>query len=173
MFLIVASGTEWTRGGGGKRKGLITFVNCFSVELATKVQNVFTAAKLLAIAIIIAGGMYRIAVNVENVNLGFQESTTSFGDIATAFYSGLWAYDGWNNLNYITEELKNPYTNLPRAIMIGIPLTTACYLLVNVAYLVVLTPSEMMSSEAVAVVTFSHSSYSIASLLLLLFLSFL
>jgi len=74
---------------------LITFVNCFSVELATKVQNVFTAAKLLAIAIIIAGGMYRIAVNVENVNLGFQESTTSFGDIATAFYSGLWAYDGW------------------------------------------------------------------------------
>ena len=56
--------------------------------------------------------------------------------------------------------------------MIGIPLTTACYLLVNVAYLVVLTPSEMMASEAVAVVTFSHSSYSIASLLLLLFLLF-
>ena len=41
--------------------GLITFVNCFSVELATKVQNVFTAAKLLAIAIIIGGGVYRIA----------------------------------------------------------------------------------------------------------------
>lgn len=40
---------------------MITFVNCFSVELATKVQNVFTAAKLLAIAIIIGGGVYRIA----------------------------------------------------------------------------------------------------------------
>jgi len=74
---------------------LITFVNCFSVELATKVQNIFTAAKLVAIAIIIAGGMYKITVNYENVNLGFQDSTTSFGDIATAFYSGLWAYDGW------------------------------------------------------------------------------
>lgn len=37
--------------------------------------------------------------------------------------------------------------------MIGIPLTTVCYVLVNVAYLAVLSPVEMMESEAVAVVT--------------------
>lgn len=43
--------------------------------------------------------------------------------------------------------------NLPRAIMIGIPLTTCCYVLVNVAYLAVLSPAEMMASEAVAVVS--------------------
>ncbi len=36
--------------------------------------------------------------------------------------------------------------------MIGIPLTTACYVMVNVAYLAVLSPTEMMTSEAVAVV---------------------
>lgn len=30
------------------------------------------------------------------------------GVIATAFYTGLWAYDGWNNLNYVTEEIQNP-----------------------------------------------------------------
>jgi hypothetical protein len=36
--------------------------------------------------------------------------------------------------------------------MIGIPLTTACYVMVNVAYLAVLSPTEMMQSEAVAVV---------------------
>lgn len=36
--------------------------------------------------------------------------------------------------------------------MIGIPLTTVCYVLVNVAYLAVLSPTEMMQSEAVAVV---------------------
>ncbi|KAI9555433.1 hypothetical protein GHT06_017948 [Daphnia sinensis] len=132
--------------------GLITFINCFSVKLATKVQNVFTAAKLVAIAIIIAGGLYMIGIgNTQYLSQGFEGSTTSFGDIATAFYSGLWAYDGWNNLNYVTEELKNPFVNLPRSIMIGIPLTTACYVLVNVAYLAVLSPTEMMQSEAVAV----------------------
>ncbi|EFX90440.1 hypothetical protein DAPPUDRAFT_300005 [Daphnia pulex] len=132
--------------------GLITFINCFSVKLATKVQNIFTAAKLVAIAIIIAGGLYMIGIgNTQYLSQGFEGSTTSFGDIATAFYSGLWAYDGWNNLNYVTEELKNPFVNLPRSIMIGIPLTTACYVLVNVAYLAVLSPTEMMQSEAVAV----------------------
>ena len=39
---------------------------------------------------------------------GFAGTTTEVGKIATAFYSGLWAYDGWNNLNYVTEEIINP-----------------------------------------------------------------
>ena len=39
----------------------------------------------------------------------------SAGSLALAFYSGLWPYDGWNQLNFVTEELKVswfPYLNL-------------------------------------------------------------
>ena len=39
------------------------------------------------------------------------------GRLATAFYSGLWAYDGWNNLNYVTEEIINP--EVTRVIMLS------------------------------------------------------
>ena len=79
------------------------------------------------------------------------EERPSFGNIAIAFYSGLWAYDGWNNLNYVTEEIINPKRNLPLSIIIAIPMVTLCYLLVNVSYLTVMSPSEMAISDAVAV----------------------
>ena len=55
-----------------------------------------------------------------------------------------------NNLNYVTEELKKPYVNLPRAVMIGIPLVTVCYLALNIAYLTVMSKEDIIGSSAVA-----------------------
>ncbi|KAA0201027.1 hypothetical protein HAZT_HAZT011529, partial [Hyalella azteca] len=90
--------------------------------------------------------------NTQYLATGFTGSTNKLGDVATAFYSGLWAYDGWTNLNNVTEELKEPAINLPRAIMIALPTVTLCYMLVNVSYLAVLSPDELLASETVAAV---------------------
>ncbi|XP_047220064.1 b(0,+)-type amino acid transporter 1 [Girardinichthys multiradiatus] len=142
---------------------LITGVNCLSVKLARYVQNFFTAAKLIIIAVIVVAGIVLMAQgNTENLSNAFEGSTTSFGAIGLAFYNGLWAYDGWNQLNFITEELKNPYRNLPLAIIIGIPLVTVCYVLVNIAYFTVMTPSELLSSPAVAVTFGDRVLYPVA-----------
>ncbi|XP_015113694.1 b(0,+)-type amino acid transporter 1 [Diachasma alloeum] len=135
---------------------LILLVNCYSVNLATGVQNAFTAAKLIAILVVIAGGTWSLAKgNTQHLNGAFQPmdggDLVNVGRLATAFYTGLWAYDGWNNLNYVTEEIKDPSKNLPRSIMIGIPLVTVCYALINLSYLAVMSPTEMIESEAVAV----------------------
>lgn len=130
---------------------LICFINCYSVKLATKVQNFFTITKLIAIVIITIGGAVMLGKGeTEYLASGFEGSTSSPSMIALAFYDGLWAYDGWNNLNYVTEELKNPYKNLPQAIMIGIPLVTLCYILTNISYLTVMSPAELLASSAVA-----------------------
>lgn len=144
---------------------LILLVNCYSVNLATGVQNVFTAGKLIAILVIVVGGSYKLLQgNTQHLQRPFEIIDSSLindeqndwrakiGRLATAFYTGLWAYDGWNNLNYVTEEIKNPSKNLPRSIMIGIPLVTLCYALINLSYLAVMSPLEMIASEAVAVV---------------------
>ncbi|KAL9878994.1 L-type amino acid transporter sobremesa isoform 2-T5 [Glossina fuscipes fuscipes] len=131
---------------------MILFVNCYSVNLGMAVQNIFTAAKLVSVIIVICGGAWKlIQGNTQHLSSAFNGSTPTFGAIATAFYTGLWAYDGWNNLNYVTEEIKNPSKNLPRSIIIGIPLVTLCYTLINISYLAAMSPTEMIESEAVAV----------------------
>ncbi|KAJ8041409.1 b(0,+)-type amino acid transporter 1 [Holothuria leucospilota] len=137
---------------------LITFVNCFSVKAATNVQIIFTAAKLLALAIIIVTGFVKLGQgNTEYLDprVSFKGSSSNVFAYGIAFYQGLWAYDGWNQLNFITEELINPYRNLPLGIVIGIPLVTVVYLLTNIAYFAVMSPDEMLTSSAVAV-TFAN-----------------
>nr|XP_045010757.1 B(0,+)-type amino acid transporter 1 isoform X2 [Jaculus jaculus] len=76
-----------------------------------------------------------------------------------------------NQLNYITEELRNPYRNLPLAIIIGIPLVTVCYILMNVSYFTVMTPTELLQSQAVAV-TFGDRVLYPASWVVPLFVAF-
>lgn len=49
-----------------------------------------------------------------------------------------------------------PFRNLPLAIIIGIPLVTVCYVMVNIAYFTVMTPADLLSSPAVAVVRGEH-----------------
>lgn len=66
----------------------ITCLNCYSVNLATGTQNLFTGAKLVAIFIVVVGGIVRIAQGQIGFVYGaFDGTKTSFSDIATAFYS--------------------------------------------------------------------------------------
>ena len=37
----------------------------------------------------------------------------------------MWSYDGWNQLNFVSQELKDPVRNFPIVICVGIPLGTA------------------------------------------------
>jgi len=142
---------------------LITTINCFSVKVSNGVQVFFTAAKLLIIAAIVVSGLVLLCQgNTDNLIDGFKGSETSFSALAVAFYSGLWSYDGWNQLNFITEELKNPIRNFPLVILIGIPLTTVLYILVNISYFTVMTPSELLASPAVAI-TFGDRVFRAAS----------
>ncbi|KAM7057941.1 B(0,+)-type amino acid transporter 1 isoform 1-T4 [Molossus nigricans] len=151
---------------------LITMVNALSVRLGSYVQNVFTAAKLVIVAIIIISGLVLLAQgNTKNFENSFEGTKLSAGAIGLAFYNGLWAYDGWNQLNYITEELRNPFRNLPLAIIIGITLVTVCYILMNVSYFTVMTATELLQSPAVAV-TFGDRVLYPASWVVPLFVAF-
>ncbi|XP_026461743.1 b(0,+)-type amino acid transporter 1-like [Ctenocephalides felis] len=130
--------------------GLITFINITSVKLYVKLQNVFATCKVVACLVVIAGGLFELwQGRVERLSSGFAGTTTSPGSIALAFYSGLWAYDGWSSVTTVTEEIQKPEVNIPRSIAIAVPLITALYVSMNAAYLAVLDIPEMIASPAV------------------------
>jgi amino acid transporter len=131
---------------------LLTAVNCINVKWSTRVQDFFTVAKVLALVVIILTGFVYLALgHTGNIQQPMKDTTSSPGHIALAFYSGLFSYSGWNYVTFVTEELKNPTRDLPRAIYISLPLVTAIYVLANIAYFAVLTPTQILSSNAVAV----------------------
>lgn len=88
----------------------------------------------------------------ENFSNPFENSNYNPGKIAVAFYSGLFCYAGWSYLNFVVEEVKEPNKNLPRSIWIGLITVIVVYSFTNVAYFTLLTPKEMLESNAVAVV---------------------
>lgn len=88
----------------------LTAVNCFSTSWALKVQNVFTAAKMLALVSIILVGGYNLIWGEDLGNFdNAWEGNYDAKNISLATFSGLYAFGGWNILNFVTEELKNPY----------------------------------------------------------------
>lgn len=56
----------------------------------------------------------------------FEDSSTSPSGYALALYSGLWAFDGWDQANYVGGEMKNPEKNIPRAIHSSMALVLVC-----------------------------------------------
>jgi len=136
---------------------ILTFINCWEVKWATFVQDIFTYAKLLALFVIIATGIVQLG-NGKVENFNWNDTETDITKIALSFYSGLFAYNGWNYLNFVIEELQDPVKNLPRAIAISCILVTVVYVLTNIAFYTTLSVPEVLGSEAVAV-TFAERLY--------------
>ncbi|VVD01705.1 unnamed protein product [Leptidea sinapis] len=149
----------------------LTAVNCYNVKWVTRVQDSFTAAKVLALLVTFFASLwYMFSTSTENLQNMMEGSNTGPGQIAIAFYSGMFSYSGWNYLNFVTEELKDPYKNLPKAICISMPVVTLVYALTNVAYFAVLTNDEIRASIVVAV-TFSEKILGVVSWIMPLFVA--
>jgi basic amino acid/polyamine antiporter, APA family len=121
-------------------------VNWFGIRAGALTQNILTVLKLAAISALIAVGL---------VARGAPPLTAppppihplAFGSVLLPV---LFAYGGWAYVNNIAGEIREPQRNLPRALFFGMLLVAICYLLANLAYLLVLGHDGLAASSAPA-----------------------
>lgn len=128
---------------------LLAFFNTIGSSLGGQIQTIVTIGKLFPLILIIIFGFIKGTGNpilrplvAEDVNL-----SEALGHVLIA---SLFAYDGWINVGAIAGEMKNPGRDLPTAIVGGLSLVMAVYVVINVAYLWVAPASELATVTAPA-----------------------
>jgi APA family basic amino acid/polyamine antiporter len=62
----------------------------------------------------------------------------------------MFTYGGWQNLNFVSEEVRDPLRNLPRAIILGVLCVIVVYLSANVAYVHLLSAPGLAATTTPA-----------------------
>lgn len=130
---------------------LVTGINYFSVQMSGAIQILVTALKISAILIIVIGGVLfqpktapKIPATVPPMNL------TAIAALLTALVPAMWAYNGFNDLGDLGEEIVHPQKNIPRAIILGFSAVAGLYLAANIVYFHVLPFAAVAASQHVA-----------------------
>ncbi|KAI0437949.1 amino acid permease-domain-containing protein [Xylaria telfairii] len=153
---------------------VITFLNCVSTRLGTRINDALMFLKFIAligvtvvgIVVALTGFSFSGQANMEWKNhQWFEGTTTDASHWAVALYAGLWAYDGWDNTNYVVGEFRNPSRDLPRVIHTAMPLVIIGYLLANFSYFLVL-PKEILNSTNTVAVAFGSKVFGPAGALI-------
>ena len=128
-----------------------TAVNYLSVRFGGSIQVLLTSLKMGAILLIVVAGVLfgtqesiRMAPSVAPFGLGV------IGAVLTALVPVMWAFNGFNDLGDLGEEIEHPEKNIPRAIILGLLTVGGLYLLANVVYFQVLPFSAIAQSQHVA-----------------------
>ena len=136
---------------------LISWLNYIGIRRAGEFQFLFTLLKVAIILGIVAVGFSYKGGTWANFATEFAGAKGGIAGFFAALVAALWAYDGWNDLNMVAGEIKNPQRNVPLALIWGVATVGLLYILVNAAVQYVLPAaavagSERPASDAVALV---------------------
>lgn len=135
---------------------VLTALNVAGVRIGATAGNVLTLLKLGAIAALIVAALLLAPKNPAPAPPSTFALQVPDGFMATVYAMSaalvpvLFSFGGWQQTNAVAEELVDPERTLPRALIIGVLLVVAIYILVNVAYLRALGVGGLASSQAPA-----------------------
>jgi basic amino acid/polyamine antiporter, APA family len=126
---------------------LITALNYIGIKRAGDFQLVFT---LLKVVIIVAVSLLIFSAasgTWENFTTSFRSARGGVPGFMAALIAALWAYDGWNDLNMASGEIRNPGRAIPIALIAGVAVVAALYMVTNAAVQYVLPAASIAASQ--------------------------
>jgi len=151
---------------------LSALVNVWSTKYSGRLQLYLSALKLLAILILVIGALTHTGSTDLYVEKLFQLDGISLGAFMLALTGAFWAYDGWNNINYVAGEVKNPQKTIPRALVLGIVISMLVYILLNLSFIKLMgiermADSAFIGSDAASMIWGSAGALFISLLIIL------
>ena len=131
----------------------VTAFNCLSVKMGGAIQVLLTSLKIGAIlVIVVAGSIFGKHASSPGaaVVAGAPFGSGTIAALLTALVPAMWAYNGFNDLGDLGEEIERPQKNIPRAIIMGLLTVCGLYLLANVIYFQILPFQALAQSQHVA-----------------------
>ena len=128
-------------GAGGVRAvaiGAIVFlsiINYLGVIPGSRLLNVFVVLKVSALAVLIASGLFFSGVLDATQEVAAPSSLGTIAAFGAALIPIVFAYGGWQSVNYVAEEIRDPKRILPIALLIGTAIVALVYVAINLAYL--------------------------------------
>ena len=129
---------------------VLSAVNYVGVRYGTAVQTTFTIIKVAAVVLIVVAGFAAARTSSPAPAASPSSIVPSLRSFVTATVAGLFAFGGWHMVTYAGDETIDARRTIPRALLIGTLAVTASYIAINAAYLVVLSPAAVASSNRVA-----------------------
>ena len=129
---------------------ILSAINFIGVKHGSTLQTLFTAGKLVAIAVIITVGLVLGSRLPEHFVTSETAQDVTTGGFLSAIVAGLFAFGGWHMVTYNSEETVEPRKTIPRALAIGTVIVTVCYIAMNAVYMYVLPLDVVASSTRVA-----------------------
>jgi APA family basic amino acid/polyamine antiporter len=130
---------------------IVTLINILGVKAGGVFSDLFTLLKLIAISGLIIVGLGWGSIRTTDFGAPLVNPAGGlWSALAVAMVGVLWSIGGWQHATFTAAEARNPARSIPRALILGAAVVTVVYLLTLTAYMFLLSPAQMGSSERLA-----------------------
>jgi len=131
----------------------LTGLNLLGTPQSKRLQVVFTSLAIIAVLAVIVGGLMGAGAGAAEALAPATATPAPFmatvGALGMGMVFVLLSYGGWNEVAYLSGELRNVRRDMSRVLLLGTAIVVALYLLVNLAYLRIFGLEGLRETSAV------------------------